>query len=334
MRTTIITIVLAGTLFLTMGCRGGKKSTSEKHEGQEENALVSEEHDGYEEGSIKAAEPDLCVILTPAKLEAIKVTLGIASTEHLVRELELPGKIGPVQENILHAAARFSGIAKQSARNIGDEVRIGDTLAVIESNENLSTYPILASRNGIVIEKHIVSGEYVEAGRDLFVIADLSRVAVTIAIFGADAEIAVRGATVHVMSLTDGHEATGTIDYISPFHNEQTRSLEGRMVLPNSRGIWKPGAYVRLRIQHKEPNPALLVPNEAIQLLDGKPHVFIPETAVEFKAIPITINRKGAYKTEIIKGLSVGDTLVVLGSFELKTQFAIQAMGEGDLCSH
>src|SRR3989339_1403510 len=215
MRTLIIIITLAGALVLMTGCRGEQEKTGENHEGE-----------------IKTdAEPDLCVLLTPDQRKAVNVTLGIASTEPLVRELELPGKIGPIPENILHVAARFSGIARQSAKNIGEEVRAGDTLAVIESNENLSAYSILASRHGTVIEKHIVPGEYVEAGRDLFVIADLSSVAVTIAIFGGDADIAVKGATAHVMGLTGGRSATGTIDYISPFHDEQTRSLAGRMVL-------------------------------------------------------------------------------------------------------
>ncbi|MFH0920659.1 MAG: efflux RND transporter periplasmic adaptor subunit [Fibrobacterota bacterium] len=311
-------MTFAGALFFMTGCRGEQEKTGESHEGETQTA----------------AEPDLCVLLTPDQRKAVKITMGVASREPLVRELELPGKIGPIPENILHVAARFSGIATQSTRNIGEDVRAGDTLAVIENNENLSSYSILASRNGTVIEKHVVPGEYVEAGRDLFVIADLSSVAVTLAVFGGDADIAVKGATAHVMGLTGDRSAVGTIDYISPFHDEQTRSLAGRMLLSNSRGYWKPGAFVRLRIQHKEPVPTLLVPSEAIQLLDGVPHVFIPETAEEFKALPVTLGRKGAYQTEIVKGLSAGDSLVVGGAFELKAQLAIQQMGEGDACSH
>lgn len=318
MLTLIICITLAAALVFMPGCRDEQGSAGKSAD---------------REATI-AAEPDVCVIFSPAQRKAVKVTLGIASTEPLVRELELPGKISPVPENVLHVAARFSGIAKQLAKNIGEDVRTGDTLAVIESNENLSSYSILASRNGTVIEKHVVPGEYVEAGRDLFVIADLSSVAVAISIFGADADIAVKGATAHVMGLTGDQSAIGTIDYISPFHDEKTRSLAGRMILSNSMGRWKPGAFVRVRIQHKEPIPTLLVPSEAIQLLDDVPHVFIPETAEEFKALPVTIGRKGAYQTEIVKGLSVGDTLVITGSFELKAQLAVQAMGEGGACSH
>lgn len=323
MQTTLINTLLASALFLLSACGDTQDGASERHEGH-----------GHEAEAAKTSEPDLCVLLTPAQRKAVHVTLGTAVTAPLIRELELPGKIGPVPENILHAAARFSGIARQVGKNIGDAVSVGDTLAVIENNENLSAYPIVASRKGTVIEKHLVPGEYVEAGRDLFVIADLSTIAVTIAIFGADADVAVKGATAHVMGLSGDHTAVGTIDYISPFHDEKTQSLSGRMVLPNARGYWKPGAYVRLRIQHKEHDKALLVPNEAIQLLDGAPHVFIPETKLEFMAVPVTLGRKGAFQTELLKGLSSGDTLVVGGAMELKAQFAIQSMGEGDACPH
>lgn len=316
------TMVIAG-LFLLTGCKNKQKDTCDDHK----------EHNSSAE-SVKSAEPDLCVLLSPAQRKAVPVRLGTAAVENLVRELELPGKITPVPENVLHAAARFSGVARLVGKNIGDDVKSGDTLALIESNENLSAYAILASRSGTVIEKHLVSGEFVEAGRDLFVIADLSTVAINIAIFGADADIAVKGATAHVFTLTGGHSAVGTIDYISPFHDEKTQSLEGRMILPNPKGYWKPGAFVRLRIQHQEHEKALLIPNEAIQLLDGAPHVFIPETEVEFKAIPVTLGRKGTNQTEVLAGLSSGDTLVINGAVELKAQFAIQSMGEGDACSH
>ncbi|MBL8027361.1 MAG: efflux RND transporter periplasmic adaptor subunit [Fibrobacteres bacterium] len=280
------------------------------------------------------AGEDKCVVLTPAQRKEIKIKMAAASVEPLIRELELPGEIGPDPENVLHAAARFSGIAKKITKAIGDNVKNGDTLAVIENNENLSLYTVLASRSGTVIDKHIVPGEYVEAGRDLFVIADLSRIAVSIAIFGSDADIAVKGASARIMDLTGKRAASGVIDYVSPFHNEQTRSLTGRMLLPNTKGFWKPGALVRVRIQHKEAAPTLAVPNEAIQLVDGIPHVFIPETAVEYAAVPVTLGRKGAFKTEILNGLATGDSLVIEGAFELKAQFAVQAIGEGEVCSH
>jgi multidrug efflux pump subunit AcrA (membrane-fusion protein) len=146
----------------------------------------------------------------------------------------------------------------------------------------------------------------VDAGRDLFVIADLSRIAVSIAIFGSDADIAVKGATARIIGLTGKNTASGVIDYISPFHNEQTRSLTGRMLLSNAKGYWKPGALVRVRIQHREATPTLAVPNEAIQ--SDAFRMFYSKTDVEFEAVPVTHAVKEPLN-RIIEGLSAGDFL-------------------------
>ena len=319
-RTLSISLLLINSISLS-GCR----KTANK---QPETSCAIESKQNM------LAEPDKCALLSPAQRKATPIVLGSVTREPLVSELELPGEIKPDPENLLHYAARFSGMARQSAKNIGDEVKAGDTLAIIESNENLSLYPILAGRFGTVIDKHIVPGEFVEAGKELFVIADLSAITIHLAIVGQDADVIVKGASAEVSDLTGNNRAKGMLNYISPFHHEETRSLTGRILLPNPKGVWKPGALVRVRIQHQESTPTLQVPSNAIQLVDGLPHVFIPETDVEFMAVPVVTGRKGVSRTEIIKGLSAGDTIVLSGAFELKAQMAIQAMGEAGGCSH
>ncbi len=60
-------------------------------------------------------------------------------------------------------------------------------------------------------------------------------------------------------------EATGKIIYISPLIDETTRTATARVVLPNPKGIWKPGLFVNGLIITDEFNAKVAVPKTAIE---------------------------------------------------------------------
>ena len=68
-------------------------------------------------------------------------------------EVRLPGEVVVANPDTLasHRAA-LPGIAKE-CKNLGDPVKKGETLVVIESNDSLTAYEVKALIDGIVIEK-------------------------------------------------------------------------------------------------------------------------------------------------------------------------------------
>jgi cobalt-zinc-cadmium efflux system membrane fusion protein len=318
-RQTLVSAAAAGLLY-----QCGHSQSGEAPEKPKETRAEHENHSaGFRE-----------VMVTEAMARYMGLSLEVARTGRLSRRLELPGEVTLDQDRVVHVAARFSGIALRVRKNIGNTVASGDTLAVMENNENLNPFALLASHPGTVIQKHLVPGEFVEASKDLFVIADLSQVWIQMAFFGQDAEAVVTGAKASIMDLSGSHSATGIINYISPVHDEGTRSLTARMVLPNPRGFWKPGALVRIGLDREEGTSALLVPAGSVQILEGRPHVFIPQEPGAFAAKPVRTGSTGGGQTEILEGLAPGDSIVAGGAFSLKAHLTVQSLGEGDGHAH
>jgi hypothetical protein len=75
-------IIIAGVSFLS-GCK----------KGEEKEAAIEKIKPMIE---AEPAGEDKCVVLTPAQRKEIKVKMTAALVEPLVRELELPGEIGPI----------------------------------------------------------------------------------------------------------------------------------------------------------------------------------------------------------------------------------------------
>ncbi|WP_241729811.1 acetyl-CoA carboxylase biotin carboxyl carrier protein subunit [Pseudomonas sp. SST3] len=76
-----------------------------------------------------------------------------------------------------HAAvgARFPGIVRSVNVQQGERVRRGQTLAVVEGNDSMRTYPITAPFDGVVLARNTNVGDVAEAGA-LFELADPSNV--------------------------------------------------------------------------------------------------------------------------------------------------------------
>ena len=114
-----------------------------------------------------------------------------------------------------------------------------------------------APRAGTVLEGHANPGEYVEAGKDLFVISDLSEVWVWADLKDADLA-AVSAAGKAAAALVEGPAgivARGSVDIVSGTVSEQTRTARARIVVANPGGALRPGMFVTVRIAGPAPAP-------------------------------------------------------------------------------
>jgi hypothetical protein len=88
------------------------------------------------------------------------------------------------------------------------------------------------------------------------------------------------------------------------------------------------GMYVNARIMQGMSRQALFVPEEAIQDVNGSPIVFLRKAGDLFEPKPIQIARRLNGEAEISAGLNSGDTVVVKGSFVVKSQMLKSQIGE------
>jgi len=105
---------------------------------------------------------------------------------------------------------------------------------------------IYAPIGGIVMQKRLVEGAYVEEGSEIYTIADLSRVWVKLDAYERDLAWLRYGQDVEFTTEAfPGELFHGTIAFIDPVLNDRTRTTKVRVNVSNLEGRLKPAMFVR-----------------------------------------------------------------------------------------
>ncbi len=299
-----------------------KKTGSEQHEelgAQGQMGDQADEHDHDEHQDV--------VHLSDAEMEEFGIEVDVAGPGKLHIEIVVPGEVAVNYDKLAHIAPRFPGVVTEVRKHIGDHVRKGEVLAVIESNEGLTPYEMKSFINGTVLEKHMTLGEVHSEDVAAFVIADLDTVWINLSIYQMHLPKVAVGQKVIISAGQGVPDAKGVISYISPSVDEHTRTATARVVLPNRGGQWRPGLFVGGTITVEESEVTLLVPKSALQTMDGQTVVFVDEHE-DFLAQPVEIGRSNETWAEVLSGLMPGQEYVSQGGFVLKAELLKSAFGD------
>ena len=247
------------------------------------------------------------------------VTVATAGPGTVDITLDLPGEIRPNGDRIAHLAARFPGVVRDVRAGIGDRVRAGDVLAIIES-ENLSTYAIRAPFDSTVIDRHLALGESVDESDPVLILADLSTVWLEVNVHQHALAHVAPGRRVMIREVAGARTAHADIAYVSPIIDQETRTAIARAILPNADGVWRPGTFVVATVEEPVEAP-IVVPRHALQTFEGAPAVFVV-TGERFEQRRVTIGAQGRHRVEITSGLTAGERIADEGSFLVNAELA------------
>jgi cobalt-zinc-cadmium efflux system membrane fusion protein len=273
-------------------------------------------HDDPEPGRHAEHEDEAIVRRSAAEIEAFGVAIARAEPGRIDGGIELLGEVRANGDTLAHIVPRFPGIVRDVRATVGDDVRAGNVLATIESNESLAPYELKTQLDGTVIERHITRGESVDRDKQAFVIADLSSVWVDLAVYQKDLDHVRVGQEVLVS--TGRAQAAGRISYLAPIVDAPTRTATARVVLRNPERTWRPGLFVTARLLDPE-EAAVVAERSAIQIFAGRPTVFV-ETEEGFVPRPVTLGRTGETLVEVLGGLRAGERYAAANSFLLKAE--------------
>lgn len=263
------------------------------------------------------AEESRAIERSPENLLPFGVEFASAGPGEVDLGLELPGEIEPNADRVAHIAPRFSGIVRDVRKSVGDSVRAGEVLAVVES-ETLASFELKSAFAGTVIEKTATPGEAIGRETTAFVVADLSTVWATFTVYQPDLAFIRRGQTVRIHESPGQPAAEGTISYLTPVVDPATRAASARVVLPNPEGIWRPGAFVTGYVVDPVA-AAVAAPRAALQTIDGRSVVFT-EDGSRIAPRAVSVGRAGRTVVEITSGLEPGERYAVAGTFLLKAE--------------
>ena len=186
-----------------------------------------------------------------------------------------------------------------------------------QNEQDFSKYKLRSPLGGIIIQKHLTTGEAVKNDDAVFLLADLSEVWVNIAIPVMDIKSAKLGQTVTVIG--NGAQTKGKLTYLDSIVDRKSRTINGRVVISNPRLKWRPGTFVTVELLVDERKVPLAVSAKAIQTIRDWSVVFVKYGNL-FEARPLQLGKSDGQWVEVLKGLSVGEYYVVENSFVVKAE--------------
>ncbi len=322
-------ILFVATLLAGMqiaGCGSSENAASKEHTEAHEHAGGESGHkdgDEHAEGEHEGEHEEEGaegVTISAESANAAGLELREAGPARVSESLPLYGVIAPDAQRVHNVSARYAGVVRSVKKALGENVRAGEALVTVESNDSLQTYSVPAPISGVITARNVNPGETV-SDQALFTVSDLSKVWVELSVFPRDLVRVRLGQTVDVKTLDGGLTGSGKISWISPSGAAATQSLTARVVLDNGDRRWAPGLYVVGEVRVSEADVALAVDSAALQIVDEKSSVFVVDGDT-YTPHAVRVGRKDSRVTEILEGLEPGDRYVAKNSFIVKAELA------------
>ena len=191
------------------------------------------------------------------------------------------------------------------------------------------TILLRAPMAGEIAEKMVTEGQAVQAGENLFLIADRSVLWVDLAVYEMDARFLRIGAPVAVtVDALPGRTHEGRVTFIHPSLDEKTRTLTARAEVGNKDGALRPGMYAIVMIRPAAAM-ALTVPTQAVLPTGTQNLVFVNRGDGQFMPRPVQVGVRGDSLVEIVHGLKSGDEVIASATYLLDSESNLGAAMQG-----
>lgn len=264
------------------------------------------------------------VQLSAAQQKAIALRLASASFRPLSTELNLNGEVQLQPNRQADVSLRISGQIKALYTNLGDRVRVGQRLALVQSRlvgDPPPSVTINAPMSGVIDARNAVVGQAVEPNTVLFHISDRSQVFVVARAYEEDIGKIKPGQETRVRVLSYPKQVfTGKVTLIDPNLDPLNRTVKVWIQLANPQGLLKPNMFARASVILRANEAALTVPNGAIIEANGEKFVFVRE-GNKYHRVEVPTGASDDEYTEITAGLVPGDEVVTQGNREIYTMW-------------
>ena len=190
-----------------------------------------------------------------------------------------------------------------------------------EGRRAAPTTTFYSTASGYITSLDVGEGDYAMEGGTILKLADLSSLWAEAQVYTSQLASIDKNsiATVQLPDF-DGKEIKGSIEFVNPEINPDTRINLIRVSIPNPGNLLKPGmpAYVLLKSPVRK---TLTLPIDAV-LRDGKgATVWIQTAERTFKTVMVQTGLETDNRIEITSGISVGDIVVITGAYLLNSEY-------------
>ncbi|HET8818299.1 MAG TPA: efflux RND transporter periplasmic adaptor subunit [Xanthomonadaceae bacterium] len=203
-----------------------------------------------------------------------------------------------------------------------ENARAANRLANLELSWTTVTAPIA----GVVAERMIKPGNFVQANTPIFRIVDDARLEAELNV--PERELATLEAGLPVRLTVDalpGRVFEGRIDRVSPVVDSESGTFRVIAAFAG-KGDLKPGMFGRISIDYDQRADALTVPRTALLEDEAEPAVFVVEEG-KARRVPIELGYLDGEWAEVRGGLEEGARVVTAGKVTLRDGSAVQVIG-------
>lgn len=269
---------------------------------------------------------DLFVNTAGRTVRAGEPLFRVYSPDILNAQIDLRISLGAVQRGVSGANMNQSiNGAMQRLRNLGvpqsriDEVR--------ETGANPRTLDWPSPASGVVLSKSVINGQRVEAGAELYRIADLATVWVIADVAESDVGMIKPGTRATITFRAYPNEPVeGQVMLVYPEVKAETRTARVRIEVVNPDGRLKADMYADVLFRPGADDvPVVTVPNSAVIESGSQQIVFVIKGEGRFEPRRVTLGRRGDGYREVVAGIRAGEEVVTTATFLIDSESNLRA---------
>jgi len=250
------------------------------------------------------------------------------------REKDLVEKKISAGRELLEAKAALTEASISVSRAAQTLAALGMTseqvAAIPDTRDTSSLLPVVAPFAGRVVTAAAVIGEIASPQKHVFAVAAMRRFWVTMDVYEADLAKIELGQRVYFrVDGIPGQRFRGKVVAIGGEVDDRTRTVPVFADVKNTRGLLRAQMFGHAQIVVAPPEAKLLVPKEAVQSDGDCSLVFVAPKKNVYMSRGVELGRVFENGYEVVSGLAVGEKVVTVGSFLLKTEVLRGQMGAG-----
>ncbi len=214
-------------------------------------------------------------------------------------------------EDLIQASRRRLELWGLSPKQI-DEIAQADKPQI-----HVTTYSAV---QGIVTERKVAQGQYVQEGETLYTVSDLSSVWVMADVYETDLPSIHVGQSARVEAeALPGTVLKGTVSFIDPNLRAETRTASVRIQMANPGLKLRPGMFVQVTLASASTRE-LAVPQSAVLDTGSKKVVYVAKGEGAFTRREVELGSVTDGFIAVRKGLKEGESVVTNGAFLIDSQ--------------
>ncbi|MFH0878264.1 MAG: efflux RND transporter periplasmic adaptor subunit, partial [Lentisphaerota bacterium] len=186
----------------------------------------------------------------------------------------------------------------------------------------------MAPVTGFIIARNVSAGQRFDKGTEWYRIADLSRVWVLADLFAKEAKGLKAGMKARITLPDQREEFHAMISEVLPQFDPNSRTLKVRLEMDNPGYFLRPDMFVDVEIPVRVP-PALTVSMDAVLDSGLRKTVFVDRGNGVFEPREVETGWRIGNRVEIVKGLEVGERIVVSGNFLIDSESKLEMAALG-----